>query len=92
MDKRKNNKGTIGNKGGRPPKADEQQLIERLNPMHPMALKAIENGLKDSQSWAVKLFMEYYYGKPQQYIKTEILSHNSMTLTLEEIDQLKIEK
>ena len=28
MDKRKNNKGTIGNKGGRPSKAEEQKLIE----------------------------------------------------------------
>jgi len=56
--------------------------------MHPMALKAIESGLKESQSWAVKLFMEYYYGKPQQYIKTEILSQKSMTISLDELNQL----
>jgi hypothetical protein len=31
MDKRVNNKGTKGNKGGRPPKADEIKLIERLD-------------------------------------------------------------
>ena len=31
MDKRKFNKGTKGNKGGRPTKAAEQKLIERLD-------------------------------------------------------------
>ena len=29
MDKRKNNKGTVGNKGGRKPKSEEVALIEK---------------------------------------------------------------
>ena len=29
MDGRKNNSGTVGNKGGRPKKADELKLIEK---------------------------------------------------------------
>ena len=53
---------------GRKPKAEEQQLIERLSPLAPKAFKALEQGLDDNQNWAVKLFMEYSYGKPKESI------------------------
>jgi len=67
-DGRKNNKGTKGNKGGRPSKADEHKLIEKLTPLMPKAFKALENALNDEEQWAVKLTMEYFYGKPKQTI------------------------
>lgn len=72
MDKRKFNKGTKGNKGGRPSKADEQQLIEKLSPLMPAAYKALEAALKEEQSWAVKLAMEYFYGKPTQTVNSSV--------------------
>ena len=53
---------------GRKPKADEQELIERLTPLDDVAFNALKNGLEDDQSWAVKLFLEYKYGKPKQTI------------------------
>ena len=68
MDGRINNKGTKGNKGGRPSKAEEQKLIENLTPMNSDALKSLEVGLKNKEQWAVKLFFEYFYGKPQQRV------------------------
>tara|TARA_R110000851_G_scaffold64095_1_gene146284 strand:+ start:769 stop:1041 length:273 start_codon:yes stop_codon:yes gene_type:complete len=68
MDKRKNNKGTIGNKGGRPSKAEEQKLIENLTPMNAKALEALKEGLDKKEQWSVKLFFEYFYGKPQQRV------------------------
>ena len=68
MDKRANNKGTIGNKGGRKPKAEEQKLIEHLTPMSSIALEALQEGIKQKQQWAVKLYFEYFYGKPQQRV------------------------
>ena len=68
MDKRANNKGTIGNKGGRKPKAEEQKLIEHLTPMSSIALEALQEGIKQKQQWAVKLYFEYVYGKPQQRV------------------------
>ncbi len=68
MDKRKNNKGTIGNKGGRPSKAEEQKLIENLTPMNAKALEALKEGLDNKEQWSVKLFFEYFYGKPQQRV------------------------
>ena len=66
MDNRAKNKGTKGNKGGRPSKADEHKLIEKLTPLMPQAYKALQNALKDEEQWAVKLTMEYFYGKPKQ--------------------------
>ena len=68
MDKRKNNKGTKGNKGGRPSKAEEQKLIENLTPMNAKALEALKKGLDNQEQWSVKLFFEYFYGKPQQRV------------------------
>jgi len=66
MDGRTNNGGH--NKGGRKSKAEEQKLIEHLTPMNPLALKALEKGLKNEDSWAIKLYFEYFYGKPQQRV------------------------
>ena len=68
MDKRANNKGTVGNKGGRKPKAEEQKLIEHLTPMSSIALEALQEGMEKKQQWAVKLYFEYFYGKPQQRV------------------------
>ena len=67
MDKRINNGGA--RKGaGRKSKSEEQKLIENLTPMNDMALKSLEKGLEKKEQWAVKLFFEYFYGKPQQRV------------------------
>ena len=68
MDGRRNNKGTKGNKGGRPSRSDEQKLIENLTPMNSLALDSLPQGLEKKEQWAVKLFFEYFYGKPQQRV------------------------
>ena len=54
---------------GRKTKADEQKLIERLSPLDDIALEALKNAIEEEESWAVKLFMEYRYGKPKQQIE-----------------------
>lgn len=74
MDGRKNNKGTKGNKGGRPPKAVEMKAYER-------GLEAIiEKYGSESKYWAMiaeqalesfphlKLLTEYTYGKAPEKI------------------------
>jgi len=66
-DGRKNNGGNKN--AGRKPKADEQLLIEKLSPLEDIALKALKKALQEDQGWAVKLFMEYRYGKPKQQIE-----------------------
>ena len=53
---------------GRKPKADEQKLIEKLTPLNELALDSLKKGLEKKEQWAVKLFFEYFYGKPQQRV------------------------
>ncbi len=67
MDKRTKNGGARQG-AGRKGKAEEQKLIENLTPMNSMALKSLEIGLEKKEQWAVKLFFEYFYGKPQQRV------------------------
>ena len=66
MDKREKNKGTVGNKGGRPSKSEEVKMIERLSPLEPKAFKALEKGVEDGDFKYVQLFYNYYAGKPKE--------------------------
>lgn len=63
-DGRKNNGGH--KTAGRKPKAEEQKLIERLSPLEDRAYKSLEEAIKERESWAVKLFFDYMYGKPKE--------------------------
>jgi len=87
MDKRINNGGKREG-AGRKGKAEEQKLIENLTPMNPDALKSLEIGLKNKEQWAVKLFFEYFYGKPQQRID---VTSNSETLNIPIINFIESE-
>jgi hypothetical protein len=78
MDGRKYNRGTVGNKGGRPKKADEEKTSHA-------ALKAVikvfgseEGAFEFLASDAkgsfphLRLLMEYAYGKPTEKISQEV--------------------
>jgi hypothetical protein len=78
MDKRTNNGGARTG-AGRKSKAAEQKLIENLTPMNSMALESLEKGLEKKEQWAVKLFFEYFYGKPQQRVD---VTSNEETLNM----------
>ena len=64
MDKRANNGGNKN--AGRKPKAEEQKLIEKLTPLEEIAFVALKNALVDEESWALKLFFDYKFGKPKE--------------------------
>jgi len=66
MDGRKNNKGTVGNKGGRPSKADEVNLIEKLTPLEDAAFQALKAGVEKGDFKFVQLYYNYYAGKPRE--------------------------
>ena len=51
---------------GRKSKAEEQKLIEKLTPLDNKAFKALENGIDEGHSWAIKMYFEYMYGKPKE--------------------------
>ena len=66
MDNRVNNKGTIGNKGGRPSKSDEVAMIEKLTPMLSKAYEALKKGVEAGDFKFVQLYFNYYAGKPKE--------------------------
>lgn len=78
MDKRKNNKGTKGNKGGRKPKVEEQRVLE-------LSKNAIIDVFgSESKLWQnisekagddfryMKLLMEYRFGKPKETVENTV--------------------
>ena len=75
-DGRKNNGGNKN--AGRKPKADEQKLIEKLSPLEDVAYNALERALKGDEGWAVKLFMEYRYGRPQQKLEVKTIAEQPL--------------
>ncbi len=51
---------------GRPSKADEIKLIEKLSPMADDAFKALWDGVRAGEFPFIKLYLEYYAGKPKE--------------------------
>ena len=70
MDGRKNNSGTIGNKGGRPKKADELKLIEKLDNLidNDEVIKTLGKQILKGDSRAMSLYFGYRYGKPKESV------------------------
>lgn len=71
-DGRKNNRGVIGNKGGRPSKAAEIKLAEQIRNvisdetlLHKLAAMALDDDNKN-QYKAIELLAGYLYGRPTQ--------------------------
>jgi hypothetical protein len=65
MDKRKFNGGAREG-AGRKPKADEMKLVERLSPLEDDALQALKIGVESGDIRWIKLYLEYYIGKPKE--------------------------
>jgi len=73
MDGRKNNKGTKGNKGGRKPKAEELDLITKIDSVvNEEGWKAVLNKIfqeaKQGSYNHTKLLLEYRFGKPKETV------------------------
>lgn len=99
-DKRKNNKGVVGNKGGRPPKIEE----EKANTLFVRAIKElyrkdtddeakvsfIKNTLLDSQRGQI-FVAEHLFGKPKETIEQTHNINSFDIKTLFEFDKDKTE-
>ena len=64
---------------GRKSKSEEINLIEKLTPLEPFALKALEKGVRDGVFKYVQLFYNYYAGKTKE---TKDISLNSEDVPL----------
>lgn len=68
MDKRKFNRGTKGNKGGRKPKIEEIAVIEQMDAVAvpEKAWRALWGRVEEGDTNAIKCWIEYRFGKPKQ--------------------------
>jgi hypothetical protein len=78
-DGRKNNRGKIGNKGGRPAKADEIRKIELMDSvLAPVeAWAALCSKVREGDVTAIKAWIEHRFGKPTE---TKDLNLNTETI------------
>ena len=81
MDKRKYN-GGIRAGAGRPSKADEVNLIEKLTPLEDSAYLALKDGVERGDFKFVQLFYNYFAGKPRE--TKDITINEDVPLFLEE--------
>jgi DUF2075 family protein len=89
MDGRKNNSGTIGNKGGRPKKADELKLIEKLDNLidNDEVIKTLGKQILKGDSRAMSLYFGYRYGKPKESV--DITSSDGFNINFNDIIKFK---
>ena len=89
MDGRKNNSGTIGNKGGRPKKADELKLIEKLDNLidNDEVIKTLGKQILKGDSKAMSLYFGYRYGKPKESV--DITSTDGFNINFKDIIKFK---
>lgn len=88
MDDRKQNGGKREG-AGRKPKADEVKLIERLTPLADSAYAALEAGLNEGNPVFVKLWFEYFYGKPKQTIDLDTTITGIKSILIEPASKAK---
>jgi len=72
MVKKKDNRGGARKGAGRKRKDVEQKLVETLTAYDEVAMESLIDAVKDGESWAIKLFMEYRYGKPVARIEGSV--------------------
>lgn len=63
--------GVRKNQTGRPRKADELRLIEKLTPLEETAHIMLAELVEAGNIQAIKLYFEYMYGKPKQIVSVE---------------------
>jgi len=70
MADKKSNRGGARKGAGRPTKADEQKLIERLDNIieQDEVITKLKEMVMEGNFQAVKLYLEYRYGKPKESV------------------------
>jgi len=88
MDKRKNN-GGARNGAGRPKKADEAKLIEKLDNLidNEEVIKTLGKQILKGDSRAMSLYFGYRYGKPKESV--DITSSEGFTVNFKDLIEFK---
>lgn len=73
---------------GRKSKAEEQNLCEKLSPLEDKVFKQLDNAIGNGDSWAIKMYFEYMYGKPRDKKDIVVEQVESTPMTDEEIRRI----
>jgi hypothetical protein len=57
---------------GRKRRLEEHEIMERLSPLHDIAIAALSAGLEKNDMKAVDIYFRYAYGLPTQRIENKI--------------------
>jgi len=57
---------------GRPRRMDEQQIIEKLQPMADAAFRILHEKVAQGDMKAIQLYMQYFIGLPTQKVESKI--------------------
>ena len=57
---------------GRPRRMDEQQIIEKLQPMAETAFRVLHEKVHQGDMKAIQLYLQYFIGLPTQKIESKI--------------------
>ena len=69
----------MGNKNsGRPKKSDELLMIEKLGPLEEIAFQELKKGIERGEFAFVKLFLQYYFGKPKQITELNVVTEQPL--------------
>ena len=68
---------------GRQRKSQEQQIIEKMKVFSPLAMEAMEKGLKKGNVNILKMWLQYVLGNPQQMVQAEIKTDELSKTVLE---------
>jgi hypothetical protein len=72
IEKRKENRGGWRPGSGRKKKLEEEEIIQRLDPMATDVFKKLHEKIKEGDMKAIQLFCAYYIGLPTQKIESKI--------------------
>jgi DUF2075 family protein len=88
MDKRKNNGGARQG-AGRPKKADESKLIEKLDNLidSDEVIKMLGKKIKEGDQRAMTLYFNYRYGKPKESV--DINSSEGLNINFKDLIKFK---
>jgi hypothetical protein len=72
IEKRKENRGGWRPGSGRKKKLEEEEIIQKLDPMANDVFKKLHEKIKEGDMKAIQLFCAYYIGLPTQKIESKI--------------------
>jgi hypothetical protein len=68
----KKGRGGVREGAGRKKRIEEYEIMERLSPLHDIAIQALSAGLEKHDMKAVDIYFRYAYGLPTQRLESKI--------------------